>query len=217
MKEETLYPYVKSFLEDDFECFVAFTKKGPKDVGFADIFGVRDIGGQYCGDIEVIAVEVKLWSSNFGKSLGQALGYSLFAHKCYLAVKFSRTNDAFSLEEKEMANRLGVGLIGIRKYYGVWKCKEILSSSQHTPMQTLLLKTLDRLGYNKCSICGSLFGPAKKWTKKQKEATPEKHFYYSYLLKDGKKTRKPLFTTSENNFDRYTMICSECLKRLRLV
>src|SRR2546427_11931699 len=100
-------------------------RKGPQAVGYADVLGIRDIGSVLTGDIELIAVEVKLERDNFGKKLGQALGYSLFAHKCYLAIRMKR-DDRFSFEEREMANRLGVGLIDIRGT-GRKQCREALS------------------------------------------------------------------------------------------
>lgn len=53
-------------------------KVGTSFVGIADVVGVREVGGDVRGDIEVVAVEVKMTPSNFGKILGQALGYSLF-------------------------------------------------------------------------------------------------------------------------------------------
>ena len=69
-----------------FACFKTAQRVGTSFIGIADVVGVRDIGGDVRGDVEVIAVEVKMSPSNFGKILGQALGYSLFGHKCYLAI-----------------------------------------------------------------------------------------------------------------------------------
>lgn len=201
-------------MRNNFKCFAVSQKIGPQQVGFADIFGVRDIGGRYCGEVEAIAVEVKLGTSNFGKLLGQALGYSLFAHKCYLAVSFSRNSDGFSIEQREMANKLGVGLMEIRPNRRTWKCKEVLSSKQHSPVQVLLLKSLDNLGYNKCSICDSIFGPTEKWTEKMKNASPKRQFWYGYQLRDENKLRKLLFTNSKF-MTRYIIVCWECLKRFK--
>jgi len=110
--------------------------------------GIRDVGGRFCGDIEVITIEVKTSRYNFAKSLGQALGYSLFAHKCYLAILL-RYSERYSPEEKEMASQLGFGLIEIR----TGKCTEILTSAPHRPINTLLLRALDSVDYGKCSIC----------------------------------------------------------------
>lgn len=76
----------------------------------------------------MISVEVKLSARNFGKIVGQALGYSLFAHRCYLAAKAS-----FSEEQKELANSLGVGLIELQKKYNAWTCVQV-STSANLPL-----------------------------------------------------------------------------------
>jgi len=98
--ESVLYPSVEKLLRSDaFGCFKTGQRVGTLFVGIADVVGVREIGVDVRGDIEVIAAEVKTSSSQFGKNLGQALGYSLFAHKCYLAVRF-KDDQHFSLEQK---------------------------------------------------------------------------------------------------------------------
>jgi len=61
MKEASLYPYVEDFLKSTAcQCCKTAKRVGTSFVGIADVIGVRDIGGDICGDIEVIAVEVKL-------------------------------------------------------------------------------------------------------------------------------------------------------------
>lgn len=214
MKEKSLYKFVEKYLKKEFGCIATYQRKGPLQVGLADVIGLRDIGGEYSGDFEIVAVEVKLGTTSFGKSLGQALGYSLFAHKCYLAI-----NEKLSLEHKEMSARLGVGLLEIMDD----KCKEILRSIQHQPIPALTLWTIDRCtpDYIRCNICGSLvYGPtAKCYTKKLSEAGNDRHFYFQIQYQDHEeKIRKHLFSKrkSKEKMRRYIYICSYCIENLKL-
>jgi hypothetical protein len=71
MKEASLYPYVEDFLRSEaFGCFRTATRVGTSFVGIADVVGVRDVGGDVRGDVEIIAVEVKkihkqLWQDSW--------------------------------------------------------------------------------------------------------------------------------------------------------
>ena len=210
MKEASLYPYVEDFLRSEaFGCFRTATRVGTSFVGIADVVGVRDVGGDVRGDVEIIAVEVKKSTNNFGKILGQALGYSLFAHKCYLAVAFSN-NNAFSLEQKELATRLGVGLIEIRESHGVWRCSEVLTSANHNPhghqMETLLRRGL---GLVRCSLCG-VFVDYTNFSESWKEALKKDKVYLVWRKPD----RKLLFSKRKKGDLRRLYICKDCVKEL---
>jgi hypothetical protein len=213
--ERYYYPIVQRFLKDDLGCFVTAKTTGVQGVGLADVVGVRDIGGEFHGGVELIAVEVKLTTDNFGKSLGQAHGYSLFANKCYLAVPLSR--QSFSAEQREEAAHLGVGLIRI----GGWRKKhneEVLTPRSGEPIEALRLKTLDRLGYYECAICGTLIGPPRDsdYSRVPQTALRDgKVLYYGRQIKDGQKIRRLLFMRRRTEaVQRQTYICADCVERV---
>lgn len=174
-------------------------------MGYADVVGVRDVGGEYSENIQVIAVEVKSSRYGFAKNLGQALGYSLFAHRCYLAIPL-RYNEKFALEEEEMATRLGVGLIAIKGS----ECREILTSPEHQPIDSLMVKILDwGMSYGRCNICGTLM-PIKGWTESLKKAVnQEKAFYYGKWVED-----RPILFTKRHW--RWVVVCNDCIENLKL-
>lgn len=210
MKEASFYTCVEDFLKSDaFGCFRTAQRVGTSYVGIADVVGARDVGGDVRGEIEIIAVEVKTSPSNFGKILGQALGYSLFAHKCYLAVPFSNDR-AFSLEQKELATRLGVGLLEIAKPYGVLRCVEALTSANHAPhghqMETLLRRGL---GLVRCGFCG-FYVDVANLTESWQEALKKGKVYLSSRETD----RSLLFSRRRKGDWRRLYICSDCVKEL---
>jgi hypothetical protein len=49
------------------------------------VIGIRDIGGDFSGEVETIAVEVKRGSTPFVNACGQAFGYSVYSNRVYLA------------------------------------------------------------------------------------------------------------------------------------
>ena len=208
MKEEDYYKPVERFLRDDFGCFDTFQKTGPKYVGYADVLGIRDVGGRFCGDIEVISVEVKTSTYNFVKSLGQALGYSLFSHRCYLAIPM-RYSEQYSSEHREMASHLGVGLIEIR----AGECTEMLTSSPHQPINSLLLGTLDYIAYGKCSVCGALVKVREDWTRDLERAGYDEGtmFYYTKKI-----VGRPVTFSRQKKPGRYVYICHDCVQKLKL-
>jgi len=210
MKESLFYPCVEELLKSEaFGCFKTEKRVGTSFVGIADVIGARDVGGDVRGDIEVIAVEVKKTPSNFGKILGQALGYSLFAHKCYLAVPFL-DEKAFSLEQKELATRLGVGLLEIRKSHGALRCTEVLTSANHIPhghqMETLLRRGLELV---RCSFCG-IFTEANNVSESWKEALKKNKIYRIWRKPD----RKLLFSRRKKGDWRRLYVCNDCVKEL---
>jgi hypothetical protein len=210
MKESAFYPCVEEFLTSEaFGCFKTAQRVGTSFVGIVDVVGARDVGGDVRGEMEIIAVEVKKSPSNYGKILGQALGYSLLAHKCYLAVPFSN-DKAFSLEQKELATRLGVGLLEIRKTYGVLRCTEALTSANHVPhghqMETLLRRGL---GLIRCGFCG-FYVDTGNITQSWQEALKKEKVYLSWR----KPERSLLFSRRRKGDWRRLYICNDCVKEL---
>jgi hypothetical protein len=172
--------------------------------------GVRDVGGDVRGDVEVVAVEVKTATSNFGKIMGQALGYSLFAHKCYLATLLGK-NEGYSEEQKELATRLRVGLLEIRRgATGGWKCRESLTSGNHDP-QGHQLETLLRRGFNlaRCSFCG-FFADSSSVTQSWYSAVRKKSMYLSWIKAD----RDLLFSRRRTTDWRRVYVCRDCVNEL---
>jgi hypothetical protein len=210
--ERVLYPYVEDFLKgESFGCFKTSQRVGTSFIGLADVVGVREVGGDVRGDIEVISVEVKSSTRTFGKILGQALGYSLFAHKCYLAVRLTSYKH-LSLEQKELATRLGVGLIEIRKHRSGWKCFHILSSKNHSPhphqMETLLRRGL---GVIRCSFCGIFIDIEGEKITDSWDVAREKGKIY---LMWRKPNRKLLFSRRRKEDWRRLYICKDCVEEL---
>ncbi len=115
--------------------------------------GIRDIGGDLCGQAEVIAVEVKAGHQPFNTATGQAYGYSVYAERCYLADKRA-SRPAFTLDELDMASKLGVGLLAIGSDGGV---QEVLTAPLHQPLMNMRGDLIEKLGYSECTICGALF------------------------------------------------------------
>jgi len=207
-----LYPYIEGFLKGEaFGCFKTAKRVGTSFVGIADVVGVRDVGGDVRGDIEVIAVEVKRSARKFGNILGQALGYSLFAHRCYLAVRFHGEKH-FSLEQKELATRLGVGLIEIKENNSRWKCFQVLSSPNYAPhlhqLETLLRRGLDIV---RCSFCGTFIDrEGEKTTSSWDVARAKKKIYLMWR----KPKRKLLFSRRKKGDWRRLYICKDCVEEL---
>ncbi|HEU4390511.1 MAG TPA: hypothetical protein VFV34_22095, partial [Blastocatellia bacterium] len=123
--ERNTYPIVKDFLKEKFDCFHVAGPTGTK-YGAIDVVGIRQSAGRYGGNAEVIAIEVKDSGSRFLNSAGQALGYSVMADRCYLALA-GPMGDSAPLES-EFAAQLSIGLIRVGPGH---TCEIILSSPQH--------------------------------------------------------------------------------------
>jgi hypothetical protein len=125
MKEAELYPILANWMKRHFGCFKAAGPVGTR-YSRADVVGIRDTGGGNSGEVELIVIEVKRGTEPFATSSGQAAGYSVYANRVYLADVRER---GFTVDEREIASNLGVGLIKIRSR----KPQEILSSREHRP------------------------------------------------------------------------------------
>jgi hypothetical protein len=141
--EEKLYPLVQRYLRR--RGYLTLPRKGGRVQ--ADIVGIRDVGGRYSHEIEVVAVEVKNRKRTRLRYVTQALGYSKFAHRCYLAMPAR-----YGEEEVRYARQMGVGLLQI----GGKKIREVLSAETKIPTETELTGLLRRFGFVKCIFCGSI-------------------------------------------------------------
>ena len=203
MEEKLLHPIVVNYLKEEKKCLDAVKDTGHPFVGYADAFGIKDIGGMFRAEVIGYAVEVKTSTESFGKHIGQALGYSLFSHRCYFAVP-----EKFRPEHIEMANRLGVGLIEIDENNK--RCKEILTAQHHEPIENLFLSVVETLGWDRCNFCGEFFQHSNEWTKKNiSYAFENKKTYYHQIPKQD------VYYTKRQRKRRYPIhLCQDCLKEL---
>lgn len=124
-----------------------FTRVGGRSQ--ADVVGIKDVGNYYSHAFEIAAVEVKDGKKCKVRYLSQALGYSAFAHRCYLAMPIH-----FKEEDGEYAKHMGVGLLEIDRE-GNKEPKEILSPEIKNPNETMMMWFLERsLKMVRCTICG---------------------------------------------------------------
>lgn len=148
--EREYYPKVEAWLKKEFKCFKAGINLGPVN-SRADVVGIRDVGGDFSGEIEVIIVEVKRAKEAFATASGQTYGYKVYANRVYLADK---RIVGFTEEEIMIANHLGIGLIQIDKNN---RCREVLSSPYHKPLTKLHAQLLRRMDLAKCQFCETYF------------------------------------------------------------
>ena len=73
----------------------------------ADVAGVKNVGNKLVDKVEIVVVEVKDQPIKL-RSIEQAYGYSIYAHKCYLATTYE-----ISEENKSLAHNFGIGLLKI--------------------------------------------------------------------------------------------------------
>jgi len=164
LSEKEYYQSVKEYIAHKFRCIGISVNRGYLALGLVDVIGVFDTSSEYLNDVEVVLVEVKTTTDSFGKSVGQALGYSIFGERCYLAVTFNG-DDTFTKEQEYIANHLGVGLIripvGISGEPQDKGINIVLSSKKHEPIQSQKHSMLESIGITKCRICG-IFGSQKE-------------------------------------------------------
>ncbi len=149
MREEELYPCVERWAKRHFGCFRTATNTGIRNARL-DVVGVRDVGGDLSGEVEVIAIEVKGGNCPFAAASGQTFGYTVCANRVYLA---DYRHSAFAPDEIQVASHLGIGLVRMWKN----KCEEVLSSPVHHPITKLQMMLLERLRLGKCQLCGCFF------------------------------------------------------------
>ncbi len=132
-----------------FLCFRVAINKGLQ-FSRIDVLGIRDVGGDFSGEVETIAVEVKRGSTPFTNACGQALGYRVYANRVYLA---DLRDEPFNQDQILIASTLGIGLVQIKGA----KCHEVLSSPVYVPIVKLQLGLFEALRLGRCQFCGSLF------------------------------------------------------------
>lgn len=151
MGEMQYYGAVESWLRNQEGCFHVGRNSGTK-LARADVVGVRHIGGDLATDYELVAVEVKT-NEPFFRSVSQAAGYSVFAHRCYLA-DYQRGKTGFTPEQIEIALSLGVGFLKVRSRSQV---TEHLSAPPRPVRRRFILQMLESIGVSECVLCRGVF------------------------------------------------------------
>ncbi len=209
MKESYYEPSIMRYL-GKYGCFKVKKEVDIPDLGVPDVLGVQDVGGWSTGDIELVSVEIKKGVGSFGKNLGQALGYSLLAHRVYLAVTFEKEGKKFEGSHKKMANRLGVGLLEIRldkprkgrgpKGEKMYAVEEVLTSNVFVPLKIQMMNALDKMNIFQCSLCSRFLDDSQKETK------------YSYELPMESYPKRIGMFGWRDKKKNYTDMCRDCRK-----
>lgn len=200
IREEVLYPRIANFLKRNMDCKWVAIRRGPEDVGQVDVIGVRLLRGKYSDRYEVIGVEVKPKTFHFGKKIGQAIGYSLLAHRVYLACR-----EEFTTPQVELASRLGVGLIEVKRRAG---CEEIIGSRVFEPDKEKMLSLLSSMDLAECMFCGSLINEYE--TRNLTRAIDENKAYY--FIKKIKSKDMLTFKGEKKETNQYLFLCPSCVK-----
>lgn len=79
MKEQDYYPKVAAWTDKKLGCFHTAVNAGLR-LGRINVVGLVDKGGYLAGRSKVISIEVKHGKQPFAASIGQASGYSIYAH-----------------------------------------------------------------------------------------------------------------------------------------
>jgi hypothetical protein len=222
MREFPYYPTVENWLLTRGGCFAAGQNCGSR-LAHADVVGVRHVGGDLSADYELIAVEVKT-DEPFFKSVSQAAGYSVFAHRCYLA-EYERGTKAFTREQVEVALSLGVGLLKVRSR-SKGSVEEFLSAPARPARHRFVLQMMETLGLAECILCrGPFRGTYKSGVKRadrndvklmlrraleaSANGDPTGYLFWS----DGAVDKKSAAgDTSRDTARRY--ICPDCLRNI---
>ena len=145
--EKELYPVVKKFATEELGCIETKINTGTR-FAHIDVLGLRQRASDFASFSELIAIEVKDGGTRILNYLGQALSYSLYAHKVYLA--WRKENGKITEEEKEIAAKFGVGLLQISNEKSV----NLMSTSREfSPERHYALHALDKLNYFECIVC----------------------------------------------------------------
>jgi hypothetical protein len=213
-REPELYPLLAKWMHKHFQCFKTRTNVGTTH-SRADVVGIRDTGGDNSGEVELIVIEVKRGREPFATAAGQAVGYSVYANRVYLA---DVRPGGFTAGHLDIASNLGVGLINV---VGSTP-KEILSSRRHQPITRMWLEMARKLHLAQCRVCGTFFetgaGKAQyKYLAREnvvKAIKQEKGLiYWHEALADRKNQMGITARESESAKDSWQrrIICKECI------
>jgi hypothetical protein len=156
VKEASLYKPIHKWLEK--EGYVVNDSWRNTGVGRyrVDVIGIKNSGNNYCDDIEIVAVEVKI-HGNY-TTLGQAGNYRDFAHRVFFA-----TTDYDTAERlKDHCNQKNLGLLRVDK--NTKKVTKIIDAPLIKPRNEVqMIEFLRKLYISKCTICGCYFDLRAEW------------------------------------------------------
>jgi len=177
----------------------------------ADVAGVKNVGNELIDKVEIAVVEVKDRPIKL-RLIEQAYGYSIYAHKCYLATTYGIVE-----ENKSLAHNFGIGLLEIDsknsekiKFFGMdinyYKVKEVLSPQLMEPNEAEMLKFLHTLSIVRCSICGCY---VFRWV-----GSTVKRFYRGKQFSIMTETDKLPFGRPPRGYRIRRYICQDCQEQL---
>lgn len=149
MENDALYKSVREYMHEELGCSIIGQMLDEDYHSAPDFLGIKDKRGVSDNKIEIVALELEAGGKSLLDSLGEVLSYSLFAHRCYLAVFGAGKT---SKKEMDFARKLGVGLVEVDARRG--ECKEALTSDYHDPLKPLGFEDLKPLESYICSSCG---------------------------------------------------------------
>jgi hypothetical protein len=106
MAERDLYSRVAHFADSDLALSFVHENVGTR-LGKIDVLAIQELWGDLVSDTEIVAIEVKNGVAAYLSSVGQALSYSVYAHRCYLAVRIRR-GQHFTREKHQVAAQFGI-------------------------------------------------------------------------------------------------------------
>ena len=198
-KESGMYEPIQKWLRTQgYESRDGWINKGESKYR-VDVVGIRNTGNWRYDDIEIVAVEAKMWGNYM--SLGQAENYRDVAHKVYFAT--TSEDKVKKLKEGCVHKNLGFLLVDKRSK----RVTEYLGASVIKPRsEAATLEFLRIIDIGRCTLCQcyiDLSGDKRKevdrlsrWTKFNKKNT----WISRYLCKD---CQKYLNKESEKIDDKY--------------
>ena len=154
--EKHLYRHIQGWLRrEGYVVDKTWQNKGV-DKYRVDAVGVRNSGTQYCDDIEIVAIEAKLWGNY--QTLGQAENYKDIAHKVYFATASEDKAERY----KDNCAEKNLGLLLVNKKTG--RVNEVLSAPVSRPRsEAKMIEFLRKLYIGRCSLCKCYFDLEKGW------------------------------------------------------
>ena len=202
INEKSLYPRIEKFLLNTLKCNWVLSELGSNDVGRVDVVGIKSFKDRFSNRYEIIGVEVKPKTFHFGKKIGQALAYSLFANRVYLAC-----HEEFSQSQIELASRLGVGLIQIKSKAG---CSEVIGSKIFDPDREKMLNLLTKMSLAECMLCNSLIDLEKNYSNNLPRAISRGIPFEFYRKIDAQYA--PSYKGKKKIIFQWLYVCPSCLK-----
>lgn len=152
-----------------------------------DVVGVRNSGNKFYDDVEIVAVEAKMWGNV--KALGQTENYKDFAHKVYFATADETIADGL----KEYCTRKKLGLLVIDRK--TKRVNEVLGGQVDKPNESQMIEFLRKIWVARCTLCGCYFDfglerkqtvTLRRWTKFSKRKSKIRKYLCSKCIESVK-------------------------------